>query len=182
MKKTELEKYKISPQKILPPSIKKWLSQGHDAHLQFLKKFKEIATEQNLPITYITTSQVKEIKPKYDLIITIGGDGAFILATKYFRDIPLLGFNSNYHENPKKGSVGALTSGNISNLEERLKKLKKGKFNTVFLTSLLVKKNEKPINISVVNEVYLGNKKPYKSSDLTIIYNKEEVHWLLKLF
>ncbi len=174
VKKTELEKYKIDQDKNLPRGIKEWLRLGHNNHLTFLTKFKEIAQKFKLPITYITTDEVKSVKPRYDLIITVGGDGAFLLATKYFKNIPLLGFNSNFHDHPKQGSVGALTSGNISNLEKVLKELKMGKVNTTFLPSLSVRINSKEMNIPVVNEIYLGNKKPYKSSDLTIIYNNKE--------
>ena len=174
VKKTELEKYKIPPEIILPKSIKKWLSLSHNNHLTFLTRFKEIALKYNLPITYITTSQVKTVRSQYDLVITIGGDGAFLLATKYFRNTPLLGFNSNSHRNPKHGSIGALTSGNLSNLAGSLKKLKEGHFKTKLLPSLLVKINTKILNIPVINEIYLGNKKPYKSSDLTVIHNKKE--------
>ena len=174
VKKTELEKYKINSDKDLPSGIKEWLKQGHDNHLNFLTKFKETAHKYELPITYITTNEVKNVRSKYDLIITIGGDGAFLLATKYFKNTPLLGFNSNSHEHPKQGSVGALTSGNISNLERTLKQLKEGKIKTIPLPLLDLKINDKKMNISVVNEIYLGNKKPYKSSDLTIIYKNNE--------
>ena len=174
VKKTELERYKVYSKKSLPPSIKKWLNLGHKNHLTFLKKFKAIASKYGLPITYVTTNQVKDIHSKYDMIITLGGDGAFILATKYFRKTPLLGFNSNSHKHPKQGSIGALTSGNISNLEKRLKQLKEGKFKIVPLSSLSIKINSKLINIPVVNEIYLGNKNPYRSSDLTIIHDKKE--------
>jgi NAD kinase len=174
VKKTELEKYKIPDEKNIPIGIREWLNLGHNNHLNFLTKFKAIALKYKLPITYITTNQVKNIKQGYDLIITIGGDGAFLLATKYFKNTPLLGFNSNSHEHPKQGSVGALTNGNISNLEKRLKQLKEGNFKKTLLPLLSVKINEKEMRIPVVNEIYLGNKKPYKSSDLTIIYNDEE--------
>ena len=174
VKKTELEKYQIHSKKIIPEGIKKWLNSGHENHLNFLTKFKEIASKYDLPITYISTNQVKTIKQEYDLIITIGGDGSFLLATKYFKNKVLLGFNSNYDLDPKQGSVGALTSGNILNLEKRLKQLKEGNFKIISLPLLSVKINEKPTKIYAVNEIYLGNKKPYQSSDLTIIYKKKE--------
>jgi NAD kinase len=174
VKKTELEKYKIPNEKNIPRGIREWLNLGHNNHLDFLTKFKTIASKYELPITYITTNQVKNIRQRYDLIITIGGDGAFLLATKYFKSTPLLGFNSNSHKHPKQGSVGALTNGNISNLEKRLKQLKEGNFKETLLPLLSVKINDQEMKIPVVNEVYLGNKKPYKSSDLTIIYNEEE--------
>jgi NAD kinase len=174
VKKTELEKYKINPKTILPAGIKKWLTLSHNNHSKFLKKFKQIALKHELPITYITTNQVEKTKSNFDLVITVGGDGAFLLATKYFKSIPLLGFNSNSHKDPKQGSIGALTSGNVTNLEARLKALKKGKFSIKLLSSLRIRINEKWIQVPTINELYLGNNKPYKSSDLTIIYNKKE--------
>ncbi|PIN76844.1 hypothetical protein COV17_00790 [Candidatus Woesearchaeota archaeon CG10_big_fil_rev_8_21_14_0_10_36_11] len=170
IKTTEYNKYKVKSNSIIPKEIKSNLSSYHSNHNIFIQEFKKIVKELSLPVKYITTNQVRKTKGMFDLVITCGGDGTFLLAARYFENLPLLGFNSNSHTHPKKGSIGALITGNNIHLETALRKVKERKFRYKQWPRLYVKVNDKLIKKYALNDVYIGNRKPYKSSDLNVLY------------
>lgn len=111
---------------------------------------------------------------KKDLIITIGGDGTFLSASHFIRDQLIIGIN----DNPKR-SEGALTSINIKDLKNKLKKISKEKFKIINATRIEVKllqKNKCVTTEHALNEVYFGNINPHHTSKYTINFkNKKEI-------
>ncbi len=143
------------------------LRKEYQHHTSFMRKVKELLNDMD--VTYATSMK----KGKYDLVITCGGDGTFLAAAEHVGSTPILGLNSNYHKDPKSGSIGALTSVDIRNLERRIKKLKNGKYKITKLKRLQVKINGKVVPRSAFNEIYVGNATPFKSTDIEVRYKRK---------
>ena len=164
IKTTQYEQYKKN-WKNIPSDRQQYLLQEYERHSQFVKHLKRRLDELKFDVTY--TRQCTALSG-YDVIITCGGDGTFLKAAHHSRNNLLLGLNSNYHHNPKQGSIGALTSINSTNLNKNLLRLKEGKFKITEIKRLSAKINGKKINHLALNDIFIGNKKTYKSSDLIV--------------
>ncbi len=98
-------------------------------------------------------------KLNYDLIITVGGDGTFLRTAQFIDDQLVLGIRAE-----RKDREGFLTSISLSEFnKETLTKLKVEK-----LPRLKVKVNNKLVNLSAVNDIFVGDKKPYKTAKYNI--------------
>jgi len=172
LKTTQYEHYQRNGLwKKLSKERKSCLLQEHQQHRSFVEQFKKTIRKLGLNVTF--TKATADINKKYTLVMTIGGDGTFLDAAQYSGTIPLLGLNSNYQENPKLGSVGALASINKTNILEKLLKIKKGAYHLHKAARLSVTINGKKVKHTAVNDMFIGNEKSYKSSDISVIWNKK---------
>ena len=110
-----------------------------------------------------TLSQ-KDLKD-IDLVIAIGGDGTVLSASHYLLDRPLLAVNLS-----PKTSVGALTTTTMENLPEKLEQIKDEKYKQEKLERIEVAINDAPISHLVLNEVFIGNEKPYHMSKYELFF------------
>jgi len=173
LKTTQYEHYKSNGLwKKLSPERKSCLLKEYQQHRLFIDQFKKTIRKLGLNVTF--TKKAADINKKYTMIMTIGGDGTFLDAAQYSWDIPLLGLNSNYQENKKLGSVGALTSINHTNLWERLKKIKDNVYHLHKAARLSVTINGGKVKQTAINDIFMGNEKSYKSSDISVIWNKKK--------
>lgn len=115
-----------------------------------------------------TLSQ-KDLKD-IDLVIAIGGDGTILSASHFLLDKPLLAINSD----PQK-SVGALATITLEELPNKLEEIKLEKSKHDRLERIEVSINDCPISHLVLNEVFIGNEKPFHLSkyELSIKGKKE---------
>lgn len=103
---------------------------------------------------------IDEIKGK-DLVISVGGDGTVLSSAHRISDFtPLLGVNSN-----PKIKEGFLCRADAKNFESRLKKVMAGKFKIKKLSRLDAFIGKRKLT-PALNEVFVGNRKPY----LTALY------------
>lgn len=122
---------------------------------------------------------IYDINP--DLVIAFGGDGTFLSAAQQYSSSYLLGINSDPNQDPKKGSIGALTSINANQIKEKLPTILY-KFNTY---PIQLKLEEWPV-LSVllngeiikdkiaINEVYFGPEFGYQTCDFNLRLNMNE--------
>jgi NAD kinase len=143
------------------------LQKENQHHTEFVQKVKSLLKGMNVVYSRLMK------KGKFDLVITCGGDGTFLAAAEKVGKTPILGLNSNYHKDPKSGSIGALTSVDIRNVERRLGKLREGKYNIKKLKRLQVKINGKIVPRAAFNEMYVGNSTPFKSTDIEVRYKQK---------
>ena len=101
-----------------------------------------------------------------DLIIVIGGDGTFLRASHLNKNIPMLGINP---DSSKK--EGFFMQANISNYKEKINKILRNDFKTIQLLRLKVEINGKKLNHLVLNDVYIGDAKPYNLFNYNLIIN-----------
>src|SRR3989338_7560756 len=172
IKTTQYERYLKSPLwKKLPSEKKESLRQEHQHHTAFVAALQHyLRKEFRFKVTYSkSASRILATNKKAaetDLIMTVGGDGTFLEAAQYAGKIPIVGVNSNYQPDPKHGSIGALTSIDSRNFRERLGRLQRGGFIMQKLPLLTVKVNGKIMPQHAVNEIFIVNKKSYKSTDI----------------
>lgn len=137
-------------------------------HLETVEKVKRRVDGKKCTIVKskeLTDAHFKDI----DLVITVGGDGAFIRAASFIDKQPILGINSE-----PEFSEGAL----LSLKEEELEKLDEilhGKFKISEKERIEVKLNGKEINKLALNEIYFGSLLQFHTSRYVIKFqNKKE--------
>ena len=123
--------------------------------------------DKGFDVVYAWKNTLSKVESKeIDLVISIGGDGTALSASHNIEDKPLLAVNSN----PGK-SEGALTTLDISQLDEKLEELKSGKINGEKLERIEVYVNDKRIPMLALNEVFVGNEKAYLMSKYKLKFN-----------
>ena len=151
------------------------LEQSHKNQQEFIARLKQEAAELNLKIQFLTQAEAANLKPKAeDWILSAGGDGTFLSCAQQFSHCYLLGMNSDYKPKAGVGSYGALTSVNKTNLTERLKQLKEGKFKIAQWSRLQAVINGKLIERYAVNDIYYGQKLAYRTCDLIVAQAGQE--------
>ena len=106
-----------------------------------------------------------------DLIIVIGGDGTFLrTAQKIFDQTPVLSVSSD-----TKYNEAFYSRATPEDFCEKFEKILKNRFRITKLHRLEAKINGKKIKTLAVNEIFIGNSKPYHTSRYVLgIKNKKE--------
>ncbi|MBI2451883.1 NAD(+)/NADH kinase [Candidatus Pacearchaeota archaeon] len=99
---------------------------------------------------------IKKDLKNIDIVISVGGDGTALSAAHYLFDGPILIVNSS----PKK-SVGALSTINIDEIDEKLNQIKKGNYKIEKLERIKIYLNNKILEPMALNEVFIANEKAY---------------------
>lgn len=138
-----------------------------EQHLSTIDKVKNILKEKETKII-----RAAELNESYfqgiDLVITIGGDGTFVRAAAYLKDIPILGINSE-----PEFSEGALTSINDSELEF-LNQLLQGNFKTIKKRRIKLTLNGKILDKLALDEVYIGTQNQFHTSRYIIKFHEHQ--------
>jgi NAD+ kinase len=92
---------------------------------------------------------------KYDLVISLGGDGTFFATARYVRDVPILGINSD-----PANSLGIWTGADRANFARVLGLALAGKLRGTRLHRLLISVNGKPLREQAFNDVLFAHKNP----------------------
>jgi NAD kinase len=93
---------------------------------------------------------------KKELAIVIGGDGTFLRANQLNKNVPMIGINPNPHTRE-----GFYCQMNSIDFREKTKKILDGKYDVIELLRLKAEINSKEIKKYILNEVYIGDVKPY---------------------
>ncbi|MEM2131453.1 MAG: NAD(+)/NADH kinase [Candidatus Woesearchaeota archaeon] len=108
-----------------------------------------------------------------NLIVVLGGDGTFLRASHLNKNIPMIGINPN----PEK-KEGFYMKATIQDYKEKIEKILFGKINIDYkiikLLRLGVKINNKKLPQYVLNEVFIGDKKPYNVFNYILKIQKKE--------
>src|SRR5438270_3024210 len=67
---------------------------AHEEHYETLKLLEEELTARGIEYTAVARADLNESVDKYDLVISVGGDGTFLDASHSIHSVPLLGVNS----------------------------------------------------------------------------------------
>jgi len=120
---------------------------------------KSSLRKRNINFKCIERSELKKaFFNNNNFIIVIGGDGTFLRTSHFVKNQFLLGVNSN----PKK-KEGFFMSSCKNDFDRKLELFLQNKFYIEKLTRLKSKINKKEI-CHALNEVFIGNKIPYKTS------------------
>jgi len=131
---------------------------------------KNSLRKRNIKFKCIERSKLKKtIFNNKNLVIVIGGDGTFLRTSHFVKNQLLLGVNSD----PNK-KEGFFMSACKNDFDRKLELFLKNKFYVEKLTRLKSRINKKEI-CHALNEVFIGNKVPYKTSLYKIfLSNKTE--------
>jgi len=94
-------------------------------------------------------------KRRYDLVVSLGGDGTFFAAARYIQDTPILGINSD-----PANSLGLWTCADRSTFREPLERALAGKLRACRIHRLSVAINGKPVRELAFNDVLIAHKNP----------------------
>lgn len=109
----------------------------------------------------------KKLVSKYDLIITLGGDGTLMEASHYIKDKPIFGVNSDYRPD-SDSSEGFFLAANKHNFLEKYEKLQKGKLKTYKFNRLQLELNGKKLEELVLNDALIIHKHPAATSRMIV--------------
>src|SRR5205814_3803816 len=87
-------------------------------------------------------------KRRYDLVVSLGGDGTFFAAARYIKDTPILGINSD-----PANSLGLWTCADRTNFRESLERALAGGVRPVRIHRMLISINGKPVRELPFNDV-----------------------------
>jgi NAD kinase len=130
-------------------------------HLIKLKGFEIVYAWKNT----LSKKDLKDI----GLVISLGGDGTALSASHYLTSAPLLAVNDS-----PTTSVGALTTLNLDQLPKKLEQIQKGKYKTEKLERIEIKVNGKTLNQIALNDVFIGNQKPYMMTKYSLSYKSQK--------
>ncbi|HZE97413.1 MAG TPA: NAD(+)/NADH kinase [Planctomycetota bacterium] len=92
---------------------------------------------------------------RYDLVISLGGDGTFFAAARYLKDTPILGINSD-----PANSLGLWTCADSSGFREPLERALAGTLKAVRIHRLSIAINGRPVRELAFNDVLIAHKNP----------------------
>ncbi len=126
-----------------------------------LAEVKRVLKNNKVSFTTINRINLRRMfTKKYDLVITVGGDGTFLRTSHFlFCKTPILGINAD--PSRKEGFFTRADKGNFEILFSKKLKIRK-------LSRLEVKINKKIIPDYPLNEIFVGHYKPYQMSFLDI--------------
>lgn len=172
-KKTTYQKYIIEAKdplytKLLKekhPTTKRF-QQAHENHEKSLKTVQEILEKRNIEAKFVHRAKAFDEKA-FDLVITVGGDGTFLDASRCVLHKTIVGINSS-----PKDSVGRFCLIQAHQLNSFLDQLEAKKTKLVLLSRLKVELDDHLLS-PVLNDVLICNKNPATTSRYLIQMGKK---------
>jgi len=103
-----------------------------------------------------------------ELVLTVGGDGTFIRAASFIKDVLILGINSE-----SETSEGALTSINENEIDF-LKEVFNGDYKVIGRQRIKIVRNGVELDKLALNDVYIGSNSQFHTSRYRIFFNGRE--------
>lgn len=137
----------------LQKEIKRF-KKAHDQHYASLKEVERILGRHG--IVYTKRSRDQKINySRYDLIITLGGDGTFLEASRNIKDQVIIGVNS-----APNFSIGKLCVGNMKNFEQMIRRVAHQKFSLSHWPRLRLNLEGHVRPVDCVNDILICHNNP----------------------
>ena len=94
-------------------------------------------------------------RKRYDLVLSLGGDGTFFAAARYVKDTPILGINSD-----PANSLGLWTCADRTNFRDPLEQALAGEVKPVRIVRMGIAINGKPVRERAFNDVLIAHRNP----------------------
>lgn len=132
---------------------------AHDAHESTLREVEEALRT----LGFVTTEVAPPHKPfsieGQDLVVTVGGDGTLLAASRSVVGVPILGVNS-----APGFSIGFFCATEQGRVESALRAFARGRLRPVSLTRMEVEKNGEHLSRRVLNDALLCHSSPAATS------------------
>ncbi len=140
------------------PTVKR-MRRSHEDHLATHAEVRGALAELGVLVDYYDGSRT-QIEGKYDLVVTVGGDGTVLGASHQVGpDVPLLGVNS-----APQSSVGFFCAGKKGSVLATLSAALSGKLGGVTLTRMRVEMGGTVLHNRVLNEALFCHTSPAATS------------------
>ncbi len=126
----------------------------HDNHFWSLSYVEAVLKNRKLKFTKACRGSALDFS-RYDLIITVGGDGTFLEACRQVKDQKVFGVNSD-----PSWSVGRFCSGNPKNFEVLLDKIIAGKAKVGKFSRLKISFSDGTQSMNVLNDLLICHNNP----------------------
>ncbi len=134
-----------------------------------LEEVERVLKQHNIPVISIERSELThEHAVGKDLVISVGGDGTFLVAARHVSDAFIIGVNSNPED-----KEGFLTRATAETFEERFHAILDDKFTALYLTRLQPTLEGKDLPL-VLNEVFIGHREPHHMAIYTLKAGEKE--------
>ncbi len=142
----------------------------HENHFWTLAYVEAVLKHKKIKFTKICRGTSTNYS-KYDLVITVGGDGTFLEAARYLKTQIIWGINSD-----PSWSVGRFCSGNPRNFEKMLDQVLAGRTKIRKFSRLSLSFDDGTQPMNVLNDVLICHQNPGALSrfNLTVGHQKEE--------
>ena len=146
---------------------------SHNAHQESLKKIKQLLKKNQIEYKLYECSRGEiPTKEKFDLWISLGGDGTFLYSSHIGDKTPILGINSS-----PKTSVGNFCQLNMFDHSEQiitlLRDIKNKQARPMKLERLALRVNDMQIPIPILNDILIAEENPAQVSSYFITYKKK---------
>jgi len=137
----------------LQKEIKRF-KKAHDQHYASLKEAECILNKHGIEYTKLSRDQ-KINYSRFDLIITLGGDGTFLEVSRNIKEQVIIGVNS-----APNFSIGKLCVGNMKNFEQIIQHIGQQKFSIIHWPRLRLNLEGHVRPIDCVNEILICHSNP----------------------
>jgi len=117
----------------------KSLKGSHNIHQMTVDTIIDVLSHKGIHLDVIFRGDLKPIND-YDLVITTGGDGTILETSKYIKNIPILGVNSD-----PLGSVGFFTGASKDDFEKKIDEVMNDSINRMDVNRIQLNLNGEPI-------------------------------------
>lgn len=147
------------------------LKKSHDIHKTTVDNIIEVLSNKVVQLDVIFRGELKQIED-YNLVITTGGDGTILETSKYVKNTPILGVNSD-----PSGSVGFFTGATKDDFEKKIDEIINDSINRLDISRIKLILNGEPIRELVLNDILITHTIPAATSRYIIRLNGiEENH------
>jgi NAD+ kinase len=135
------------------------LHRAHEAHHRTLAEVHEAFASLGLKVTAITPRTKDLSRDRFDLVVTVGGDGTLLRASHRVLDVPVLGINSDPNT-----SVGFFCGVRPGEVLLALERALDGRLARRTLTRMQVTLQEKVLSKRVLNDALFCHQSPAATS------------------
>ncbi len=127
---------------------------SHDEHYDALHQIQRILYTLGAPFTDCYRGNKIDYS-KFDLVITVGGDGTFLEAARHIVHQPIIGVNS-----APDYSVGRFCAATVTNFEKIVRKVLDGSAQYGQLQRLQLEVKDIKLKVNVLNDVLISHQNP----------------------
>lgn len=138
--------------------IEKEQKEHYDLHTNSIEHLTSLLKKLGIDHELAERGKICEIPSKYDLIITVGGDGTVLYGSHFAKNLPLLGLNSD-----PKSSIGRFCLAREQNVESILTKINSGEIEPTLLPLIEGFSAGKTFYPLAINDILVTSQSPAES-------------------
>jgi len=139
--------------------------EAHEEHLETLSAVRSALRRQGLAHEVVKAVERIDIR-RFDLVLTVGGDGTVLYASHHVDSIPILGVRSSHH------SAGYLTGAERADVEAKLARFAAGSLEATIVHRMSVHVGGRLRHDKVLNEALFSHPNPAVTTRYVLKYGR----------